>query len=192
MRLEFDDLAVTYGFSTPRTYTIEWYGFDNARNAILDQSGTGPTVPSSVQALATGAYVAARVSAGNADMRVEVFLRKGANGFEVVGLERTWPGKVISIPPPPPRADRRVFADLSMAQRGLFDTFAKAYNGSRGTQYLVRGSVRQTHDLRADHLLWGHARVDEHAAHRHAGSLAGIGDRSDRVNRAGRGTVRGT
>ena len=133
--LEFDDLAVTYGFSTPRTYTIEWYGFDNARNAILDQSGTGPTVPSSVQALATGAYVAARVSAGNADMRVEVFLRKGANGFEVVGLERTWPGKVISIPPPPPRADRRVFADLSVAQRGLFDTFAKAYNGSRGTQF---------------------------------------------------------
>ena len=133
--LEFDDLAVTYGFSTPRTYTIEWYGFDNARNAILDQSGTGPAVPSSVQALATGAYVAARVSAGNADMRVEVFLRKGANGFEVVGLERTWPGKVISIPPPPPRADRRVFADLSVTQRGLFDTFAKAYNGSRGTQF---------------------------------------------------------
>jgi hypothetical protein len=64
-----------------------------------------------------------------------VFLRKGANGFEVVGLERTWPGKVISIPPPPPRADRRVFADLSVAQRGLFDTFAKVYNGSRGTQF---------------------------------------------------------
>ena len=176
--LEFDDLAVTYGFSTPRAYTIEWYGFDNARNAILDQSGTGPAVPSSVQALATGAYVAARVSAGNADMRVEVFLRKGANGFEVVGLERTWPGKVISIPPPPPRADRRVFADLSVAQRGLFDTFAKVYNGSRGTQFSSEEVFDRLTISGADHLLWHHARVDEHAAHRHAGNLAGIGDRS--------------
>jgi hypothetical protein len=133
--LEFDDLAVTYGFSSARTYTIDWYGFDNASYVLLDRVGTGPALPSSVQALANGAYAAARVSAGNPDMRVDVFVRKGASGFEVVGLDWNWPGKVISIPPPLPRADRRVFADLAPAQRGLFDTFVKTYNSSRNTQY---------------------------------------------------------
>jgi hypothetical protein len=133
--LAFDDLAVTYGFGTPREYTIQWFGFDNAKNVFLDPIGTGPALPASAQALASGSYVAARISAGNPEMRVEVFLRKGASGFEVAGLDRIWPGKVISIPPPPPRADRRVFADLAPVQRGLFDTFVKNYNGARNTQY---------------------------------------------------------
>ena len=133
--LEFDDLAVTYGFSSARTYNVDWYGFDNAKNVFLDRTGTGPAVPPSAQTVANGAYVAARVSADNPDMRVEVFLRKGSNGFEVVGIDRIWPGKVISIPPPPPRADRRVFADLAPEQPGLFDTLVKTYNASRNTQY---------------------------------------------------------
>ncbi|HVQ16032.1 MAG TPA: hypothetical protein VMS40_20670, partial [Vicinamibacterales bacterium] len=132
--LEFDDLAVTYGFRTPRPYNIEWHGFDNAKNAPLEQSGTGPLLPSSVQSLANGAYAAARVSAGNPDLRVDVFFRKGANGFEAVGIERSWPGKVISIPPRPPAVDRRVFADLAPAQRVVFDYYARTYNGSRGLQ----------------------------------------------------------
>jgi hypothetical protein len=133
--LEFDDLAVKYGFGAPRTYTVEWYGFDNATNLVLGSTGTGPALPSGAQAVANGGYVAARVVGDNPGMRVEVFLRKGANGFEVVGIERTWPGKVVSIPPPPPRADRRVFADLSPAQRALFDTYTKTYNSSRNTQF---------------------------------------------------------
>ena len=132
--LEFDDLAVTYGFSAPRSYTIDWYGFDNATYLLLDRTGTGATVPSSVQSLASGAYAAARVSAGAPDMHVDVFLRKAASGFEVVGIERSWPGKVISIPPPPPRVDRRVFADLAPTQRVVFDSYTKTYNSSRGTQ----------------------------------------------------------
>jgi hypothetical protein len=135
--LEFDDLAVTYGFSTPRTYTVNWFGFDNSRYVLLNQIGTGPTLPPSVQALANGSYTAARVSADNPEMRVDVFLRKAANGFEVVGLDRNWPGKVISIPPPQPRASERVFADLSMQQQALFETWVKGYNASRGTQYTV-------------------------------------------------------
>ena len=133
--LEFDDLAVTYGFSAARSYTVDWYGFDNASNVMLGQMGTGRTLPASVQAMAAGSYAVARVSAGSPDMRVEVFIRKGAGGFEVVGLDRTWPGKVISIPPPPPRADRRVFADLAPAQKTVFDTYVRNYNSSRRTQY---------------------------------------------------------
>jgi hypothetical protein len=133
--LEFDDLAEAYGFSAPRAYTVDWFGFDNARNVFLDRSGTGPALPSTVLAIATGSYVAARVSAGDPDMSVAVFLRKGSSGFDVVGIDRTWPGKVVASPRPSPRADRRVFADLSPPQRGLFDSFVKTYNSARDAQY---------------------------------------------------------
>jgi hypothetical protein len=132
--LEFDDLAVTSGFASPRTYSIDWYGFDNVSDLLRERTGTGATLPSSVQSLASGAYTAARVSAGNPDMHVDVFLRKGANGFEVVGIDRSWPGKAISIPPPPPRVDRRVFADLAPTQRAVFDGYTRTYNSSRATQ----------------------------------------------------------
>ena len=133
--LEFDDLAVTSGFSASRTYKIDWYRFDNTSSVLLESIATGATLPSSVQSLASGMYAAARISAGDPDMRVDVFLRKSASGFEVVGIDRNWPGKTISIPPPAPRADRRVFADLAPAQRTIFETFVKSYNSSRNTQY---------------------------------------------------------
>jgi hypothetical protein len=133
--LEFDDLGATYGLTAPRTYTVDWYGFDNAKNVVLDRLGTGATLPPPAQAVAAGSYVAARVSAGDAAMYVDVFLRKRSDGFDVVGVDRAWPGKVIAVPPPRPRTDVRVFADLSMQQRVLFDTYVKGYNASRGTQY---------------------------------------------------------
>jgi hypothetical protein len=133
--LEFDDLAVTYGFSSPRTYTVDWFRFDNVTHVLLERQGTGPALPPPVQGLDNGSYAAARVSAGDPDMRVDVFVRKTANGFEVVGIDRSWPGKVISIPSRQPRTDRRVFADLTPAQRSLFDTFAKNYNSARNTTY---------------------------------------------------------
>jgi hypothetical protein len=133
--LEFDDLGVTYRFTSPRTYTVDWYAFDNAANAVLGRMGTGPALPASALGLANGSYVAARVSAGDPNLRVDVFLRKTANGFDVVGRDWIWPGKVVAIPKPAPRADRRVFADLAPEQRRTFDTFVKNYNSARNTQY---------------------------------------------------------
>ena len=135
--LEFDDLGVKYGFTAPRTYTVEWHGFDNAKNAVLDRIGTGAVLPAGAQGIAVGSYVAARVSAGDPTMRLTVFLRKRADGFDVVGLEHTWPGKVIAPLAPPARADRRVFADLTPQQRLLFETYVKGYNAARGSQYTV-------------------------------------------------------
>jgi hypothetical protein len=132
--LEFDDLNVRYGFAAPREYTIEWSVFDNANN-FLDRLGTGAMFPAAAQSLAPGAYIAARIHAGDPAMQVQAFLRKRSDGFELVGLERTWPGKVVAVPPPPVRADRRVFADLAPLQRTLFETYARAYNESRGSQY---------------------------------------------------------
>ena len=138
--LEFDDLGVTYGFTAARSYTVEWHGFDNANDVVLDRIGTGAALPAGVRDIAAGSYVAARVSAGDPAMQITVFLRKRPDGFDVVGLDRMWPGKVIAMPAPPARADRRVFADLTPQQRALFETYVKGYNASRGSQYTAEQS----------------------------------------------------
>jgi hypothetical protein len=133
--LEFDDLGVVHGLSTPRQYTIEWHRFDNDKDAILDTIGTGAALPPGVTALPAGGYASARVYADDAAMNVTVFLRRGANGLEVVGLDRTWPGKVIAPPAPPNRINRRIFADLTPRQQELFTTYIDGYNKTRGSRY---------------------------------------------------------
>jgi hypothetical protein len=133
-RLQFEDLAVAHGFTPPRPYTIEWRGFDNAANRELDLMGTGPDVPAGAQALAPGAYVAVRLFADNPDMRVTTYLRRGAEGLEVVGIDRHWPGKVVVAPPKPLSAGVRVYDDLSARQQELFQTYVNEYNTARGVQ----------------------------------------------------------
>jgi len=191
--LEFDDLATTYGFTAARTYSVDWSGFDNAKNVLLDRLGTGTSLPASAQAIATGSYVAARISAGDAAMYVDVFLRKRADGFDVVGVDRSWPGKVIAIPPPPPRADRRVFADLSMQQRTLFETYVKGYNASRGTQYSAEeGFDRLTISEQTTFYGITHALFHSNLTDAQGASLGTALDRVDSIERiagqyAGRG-----
>jgi len=133
--LAFDDLGVTHGFSGPRTYTVEWFGFDNAKGTVLANIGSGVQVPPAAQALAAGEYVAARIHGGDPAMHVTAYLRKRADGLDLVGLDRAWPGKVIAPPVAPVRADRRVYADLAPQQRALFETYVPSYNTPRGTQY---------------------------------------------------------
>ncbi len=133
--LVFDDLGVTYGLSAPRTYTISWSGFDNAADKTTATIGAGPQLPAEAQRLAAGSYIAARVQGANDALDVTVFLRRQADSFAVVGVERAWPGKVIVTPPIEARADRRVYEDLSPRQRELFSTYVAAYNTRRASGY---------------------------------------------------------
>jgi hypothetical protein len=133
--LAFDDLAVSNGFAQPRTYTIEWYRFDNAKDALLTTIGSGPGVPTEASALPAGSYVAARIHTGAQARNVTVYLRREPDAFRVVGLDRSWPGKRVVPPPPPPRADRRAYADLAPRQQELFRTFVDTYNATRGSRY---------------------------------------------------------
>jgi hypothetical protein len=168
--LVFDDLAVVHGLATPRQYSIEWLGFDNAKDALLQAIGTGPMVPAAAQALAAGSYVAARIHAGDPAMHVLVYLRRRAESFDVVGIERAWPGKVIAIPPPPPRADQRVYADLAARQRSLFETYVTGYNAARGSQYspeeaFMRLTIsEQTTFYGVTHALMNSSLTDERGA----------------------------
>jgi hypothetical protein len=133
--LEFDDLGASHGLSMPRQYTIDWHRFDNDKDSLLDKIGTGSALPAGVSAIPTGGYAAARVYADEATMNVTVFLRRGAKGFEIVGLDRAWPGKVIAPPAAPDRPNRRIFADLTARQQQLFKTYIDGYNKTRGSRY---------------------------------------------------------
>ena len=143
--LAFDDLGVVHGFSPPRTYAIEWFGFDNAASALLPAIGAGADLPAAAQALAAGSYVAARIDGSDPAMNVTVYLRRRADGFEVVGVDRGWPGKVVAPPIAAARADRRVYSDLAPEQRALFETYMASYNAARGSQSTPEeGFVRLT------------------------------------------------
>ncbi|HEU4689641.1 MAG TPA: hypothetical protein VFS23_14805 [Vicinamibacterales bacterium] len=191
--LEFDDLNVTYGFTPARTYEVEWYGFDNARDMFLDRIGTGTVLPAATQSIAAGSYIAARIHAGDPATQVQVFLRKGANAFEVVGLERTWAGKVSAVPPPPVRAGRRVFADLTPQQRVLFETYVKSYNESRGSQYTAEQSFdRLTISEQTTFYGVTHALMNSRLTDAQGASLGTALDRVEAIERiagqyAGRG-----
>jgi hypothetical protein len=87
--LEFDDLAVKHGFSKPAHYLFRWTVYDNAagqHTSLRDEglstvptSGVGPNVE----------YLAAEIKPLGSSKNVVVYLRKGANGWAVVGVRRS-------------------------------------------------------------------------------------------------------
>ena len=102
--LEFEDLAVNYGFVPPRGYQVQWYSFDNRTERLSALNVGGP-----VMALADGAsdtggrgahhvlaypipqasgeYIAAEIVSAGQNKRVRVYLQ---NRDRVVGVDRTW------------------------------------------------------------------------------------------------------
>lgn len=79
-RLTFDDLAVKYGFHTPRPYTIAWSEFDNQTGRKQPISGASTMeVPNSA-----ARYLAADIHASDSPKTVTVYLRRLA----VVGIDR--------------------------------------------------------------------------------------------------------
>jgi hypothetical protein len=131
--LAFDDLGARAGLSPPRTYTTTWYGFDNDRNESTTKLGDGPSLPAQARAIRVGTYVAAAVHAGSVAMNVTVFLRRQADGFQIVGIDRGWPGKKLVNPPVAPRANRQAYEDLAPRQRQFFSTYVESYNAARSS-----------------------------------------------------------
>ncbi len=90
-RLEFDDLAVQYQLSGPRTYRAEWFRFNNdtgQKAALAD--GAGLSVPPALQEAADGDYFAANLSGEDKQKTVTVYLRKRGGEIQVVGVDRSW------------------------------------------------------------------------------------------------------
>ncbi len=91
-RLEFDDLAVRYQFAAPREYAVEWSRFDNRTEQTAPLPGaSGFTLPAQILNAAPGDYFCARIRAADPAKHVVVYLRRGRQQVELVGLERDWP-----------------------------------------------------------------------------------------------------
>jgi hypothetical protein len=94
-RLEFDDLAVKHKFNAARPYTVRWFVFDNDRDVKTPlSSADSPAVPRS-----EARYLAAEITAAEANKAVTVYLRRAARGYDVVGVDRTWE----AVPQPRPQ-----------------------------------------------------------------------------------------
>ncbi|HBY63287.1 MAG TPA: hypothetical protein DEH78_25985 [Solibacterales bacterium] len=89
-RLVYRDVAVDYGFRGPQSHRVQWALFDNDANEVTALADAeGPRLPPAVASLAVGRFAVAVVR-GEAGKAVTVFLRKGAEGYRVVGIDRTW------------------------------------------------------------------------------------------------------
>ena len=88
--LMFDDLAVQYGFSAPRTYAVRWSSFDNLqRKHVPIADAVTAHLPAKVRDSSLGSYFCAEIEVpGDSSKRVSVYVRKETSGYKVVGLER--------------------------------------------------------------------------------------------------------
>jgi hypothetical protein len=90
-QLEFEDLAVKYGFSAPRRYQVQWSRFDNrsARTSPLP-GRTAFAIPMELENARPGEYFAAEIRSGDPRKTVTVCVRRENGRIELVGIDRTW------------------------------------------------------------------------------------------------------
>src|SRR5262249_48847444 len=90
--LRFDDLAVSYGFHSARTYEVRWALFDNIKNVHSPISGTGSIhLPQEAKRVAPGDYFCAEIrAAGDPLKQVTIYFRREGNAYKLVGVDRGW------------------------------------------------------------------------------------------------------
>lgn len=96
IHLRFEDLAVSYGFHPVREYSIKWSEFDNItgkHQTIVSQGDR--EIPEDARAAETGTYYSAEISADEPEKIITVYIRKEGNSFKLVGIDRSWPGKIV-------------------------------------------------------------------------------------------------
>lgn len=89
--LKFEDLGVKYGVVDSRSLRAEWSRFDNESEVHTEIAGaSGFRLPEPVTSGPNGAYFAVKIRGGEETKTVTVYLRKQSNGYQVVGVDRTW------------------------------------------------------------------------------------------------------
>lgn len=89
--LEFDDLAVQYNVAAPRTYSVQWSGFDNETGQKFPLSGaTNFSLPKSAADTRTDPYFAADIRSGEPGKTMTVYVRQTGTRAEVAGVDRRW------------------------------------------------------------------------------------------------------
>ncbi len=90
-QLEFEDLAVKYGFVPNRVYTVEWSRFSNDSDTLerIDES-TSFSIPDETRDALVGSYFAATIRSESENQSVVIYMRAERGGHRIVGIERTW------------------------------------------------------------------------------------------------------
>jgi hypothetical protein len=89
--LLFDDLAVRYGFYSPRQYDVRWYRFDNISHSRtpIPSGGTPAQLPAEARQAASGSYFSTVVTGKGSGLKpVSIYLRKEGSNYKVVGIDR--------------------------------------------------------------------------------------------------------
>ncbi len=167
--LDFDDLEIKSGVTGPREYSFQWSHFDNAAETHrrIGVSAGNREIPPIALAAPEGTYVAARISAGEQDKAVTVYLRKTSGDLEVIGVERDWPGKLLADSSLDMDTGLSRFGDLSPEQKKLFEGYTKTYNEETEFDLTPQAhfnsmmiSERTTFDA-VTHALMGSSLTDE-------------------------------
>ena len=133
-RLEFDDLVEVYGFGGPRQIDMRWYEFDNTSEVATlitgDRGTDGRELPAVAMSAADNEYFAAELWADDPQMNVRVYVRKNGAGFDIVGIDRNWPGKhlVESEAEVGAAVTFSRYASFDDRQQALLDDPARAYS----------------------------------------------------------------
>ncbi len=90
-RLEFEDLAVKFGFHAPRQYTIQWFRLDNdaGRETMLSNARTF-TLPRELASLPPTSYFGAEIRSADPRKKVIVHFRARRSSIELVGIDRRY------------------------------------------------------------------------------------------------------
>jgi hypothetical protein len=131
--LAFDDLGTVYGFVPPRAYKAEWFTFDNKAGTLsAPLPADGFRLPAAAASAADGAYIAVRLTGAEPEKTVTVYVRKATERFEVVGIDRRWPGRKDAEPSRVSHRGPSRYPNLDPVQRALFDKYAEGYKARTG------------------------------------------------------------
>ncbi len=88
----FDDLGVSYGIPSAGALKTAWARFDNRTRTVQPLAGaSGFAIPAALSGDPGGSYARLEITAGNEPAhRIEVYLRKRGQSFDVVGIDRFW------------------------------------------------------------------------------------------------------
>jgi hypothetical protein len=167
--LKFNDLELEESFVTNRAYNVRWLELDNETGVLSRLEGPKSfTIPSRVMNAEPGSYYAARIGAEDRKQHeVTVYLRRDSYTLNVVGLDYSWPGKVIAHPAKDIDTGRSRYADLQEQQRTHFGPYTDLYNEKTGRNYVPQEyfdsltiSERTTYDA-VTHALMNSQLTDE-------------------------------
>jgi hypothetical protein len=136
-RLAFDHLGERYGLTPGTTrYAVRWFRLVNDTGALVPvPQAESLELPAEIERAEAGSYYGVRIEAagGDPERQVMVYVRSAASGgHRVVGIERTWPGKVLANPNRHTETGVDRFAALTAEQQQLYAPYATVDAERRG------------------------------------------------------------